>query len=249
MTQPYNQQARPQALQRPSGWPVGSFNTYAEAQAAVDGLSDREFPVENLTIVGVDLMQVEKVTGRLTWGRVLGGGALSGLWLGLFVGLLFAMFSPNVWGSLFTALVIGVIFGLIFAAAGYTFTQGKRDFSSMTTIVAGRYDVLCEASQAPRARDMINQMGKPGQPAPQREQIQQGQPREPHVGAQPHEPLEPQAHPQPAQPEPAPHERPVQPEELRWRPVGVEASESYRVEPRDHAETNIDPDNPAHPER
>lgn len=239
MTQPYNQQARPQALQRPSGWPVGSFNTYAEAQAAVDGLSDREFPVENLTIVGVDLMQVEKVTGRLTWGRVLGGGALSGLWLGLFVGLLFAMFSPNVWGSLFTALVIGVIFGLIFAAAGYAFTQGKRDFSSMTTIVAGRYDVLCEASQAPRARDMINQMGKPGQAAPQREQIQREPAQEPHPGVQPHEPHEPQARPQTAQPEPTLHERPVQPE----------ASESYRVEPRDHAETNIDHDNPDHPER
>ena len=36
-------------------------------------------------------------------------------------------------------------------------TQGKRDFSSATAIVAGRYDVLCEASQAPRARDLISQ--------------------------------------------------------------------------------------------
>nr|VDG62960.1 Uncharacterised protein [Streptococcus thermophilus] len=239
MTQPYNQQARPQALQRPSGWPVGSFTTYAEAQAAVDGLSDREFPVENLTIVGVDLMQVEKVTGRLTWGRVLGGGALSGLWLGLFVGLLFAMFSPNVWGSLFSAIVIGVIFGLIFAAVGYAFTQGKRDFSSMTTIVAGRYDVLCEASQAPRARDMINQMSKPGQATPQREQTQQ--PQQPQA--------QQQSEPQPVQQEPAQHQQQVQPEQPRQRPVGQETSESFRVEPRDHADTHINPDNPAHPER
>ena len=60
----------------PKGWPIGSYPTYAEAQRAVDHLSDQEFPVQHVTIVGVDLMQVERVTGRLTWPRVLGGGAL-----------------------------------------------------------------------------------------------------------------------------------------------------------------------------
>lgn len=58
----------------PNGWPIGSYPTYAEAQRAVDHLSDQEFPVQQVTIVGVDLMQVERVTGRLTWPRVLGGG-------------------------------------------------------------------------------------------------------------------------------------------------------------------------------
>lgn len=173
MTQPHNaypsnQPAAAATLQRPSGWPVASFDSYAQAQAAVDHLSDRQFPVQALTIVGVDLMQVEKVTGRLTWGRVLGGGALSGLWLGLFVGLLFAIFTVNPWSALFSAILIGVVFGLIFAAVGYAMTQGKRDFSSATTIVAGRYDVLCEPSQAPQARDMLNQQAQqPTQPAPE----------------------------------------------------------------------------------
>ncbi len=45
------------------GWPIGSYFTYAEAQRAVDYLSDQEFPVQQVTIVGVDLMQVERVTG------------------------------------------------------------------------------------------------------------------------------------------------------------------------------------------
>src|SRR5215831_19170618 len=71
----------------PKGWPVGSYPTYAEAQHAVDYLSEQEFPVQQVTIVGVDLMQVERVTGRLTWPKVLGGGVLSGAWLGLFIGL------------------------------------------------------------------------------------------------------------------------------------------------------------------
>lgn len=53
----------------PRGWPVGSYPTYAEAQRSVDYLSDQQFPVQQVTIVGVDLMQVERVTGRLTWPR------------------------------------------------------------------------------------------------------------------------------------------------------------------------------------
>ena len=44
------------------------------AQKAVDYLSDQQFPVQQVTIVGVDLMQVERVTSRLTWPKVLGGG-------------------------------------------------------------------------------------------------------------------------------------------------------------------------------
>ena len=41
----------------PKGWPVGSYPTYAEAQRAVDYLSDQQFPVQQVTIVGVDLMR------------------------------------------------------------------------------------------------------------------------------------------------------------------------------------------------
>lgn len=149
--------ARMQLREVPSGWPVGSFTTYLEAQQAVDTLSDQEFPVEKLTIVGVDLMQVENITGRLTWGRVLGGGAASGVWMGLFIGLIFALFTPvgTGWGMFFWALIIGAVFGAIFAAIAYALSGGRRDFSSATTIVAGHYDILCAPDVAERARDMI----------------------------------------------------------------------------------------------
>lgn len=157
----------PQPKERPSGWPVGSFNTYAEAQRAVDSLSDREFPVEHLSIVGVDLVQVEKVTGRLTWGKVLGGGALSGAWMGLFFGLLMAIFSPVFWAPILYGLIIGAVFGLIFAAVGYGVSGGDRDFTSMTQIVAGRYDIISSPEQATRARDMIADMGVGRRQTPQ----------------------------------------------------------------------------------
>ena len=77
------------ALEYPQS--LGVFDKYAEAQKAVDYLSDHEFPVKDVLIVGTDLKQLERVTGRLTRGRAIGGGALSGAWLGLFIGTIFAL--------------------------------------------------------------------------------------------------------------------------------------------------------------
>src|ERR1051325_10606365 len=138
----------------PKGWPIGSYPTYAEAQRAVDYLSDQEFPVQQVTIVGVDLMQVERVTGRLTWLKVLGGGVLSGAWLGLFIGLVLSIFS-NSYAVLPTGVVAGVVFGLITSAVPYAMARGTRDFSSTMQLVAGRYDVLCDPQSAERGRDLL----------------------------------------------------------------------------------------------
>ena len=140
--------------ERPAGWPVGSFDSYADAQEAVDNLSDREFPVDKLVIVGVDLMEVESVTGRLTWGRVLAGGAASGAWMGIFFGLLFGLFTPNAFFlPILAGIVVGAIFGMVLAAVPYAMSQGARDFTSQTQIVAGRYDILCDPPRAPQPRD------------------------------------------------------------------------------------------------
>ncbi len=139
----------------PKGWPIGSYPTYAEAQKAVDFLSDQQFPVQHVTIVGVDLMQVERVTGRLSWPKVLGGGVITGAWLGIFIGLVLGFFSPNPWASLITGVIAGVIFGLITSAIPYAMARGTRDFSSTMQLVAGRYDVLCDPQDAEKARDML----------------------------------------------------------------------------------------------
>ncbi|MDY6049561.1 MAG: general stress protein [Corynebacterium sp.] len=139
----------------PQGWPVGSFATYEEAQAAVDYLSDEQFPVSEVTIVGVDLMQVERVHGRLTWGRVLGMGAASGAWMGLFIGIVLGIFSPTLFGPLALGIGVGIIFGVVGSAIGYWATHGTRDFTSTTEIVASRYDVLADPANARRARDLI----------------------------------------------------------------------------------------------
>jgi hypothetical protein len=111
--------------------------------------------VQQVTIVGVDLMQVERVTGRLTWPKVLGGGVISGAWLGLFIGLLLGFFSPNPWPALAFCLIAGVFFGLISSAVPYAMARGTRDFSSTMQLVAGRYDVLCDPQSAEKARDLL----------------------------------------------------------------------------------------------
>ena len=137
------------------GVQVGSFDSYEQAQAAVDFLSDQKFPVENVTIIGSDLRQVERVTGRLTWGRVLAAGAAGGAWWGLFVGLLLGIFAVDgsAWvGSLVTGLLIGLVFGALFAALGYAASRGQRDFTSTSTVVAGRYDIMCNPTRAEEAR-------------------------------------------------------------------------------------------------
>lgn len=143
----------------PTGWVVGSYPTYAQAQAAVDHLADEEFPVHEVTIVGVDLMQVERVTGRLTWPKVLLGGLATGAWLGLFVGLVLGLFTQPMWGVVLTGLIGGSVFGVVSAALSYAATRGKRDFASTSQLVAGRYDVLCEPTNAERVRDELARLG------------------------------------------------------------------------------------------
>ena len=123
---PGAQPGLPNLPEPPSGWPVGSYAKYEEAQRAVDHLADNEFPVADVTIVGVDLMLVERVIGRLTWGRVLLTGAASGAWLGLFVGLVLSLLAPvgSGFGSILTGLVIGIIFGVVSGAITYGASRG-----------------------------------------------------------------------------------------------------------------------------
>lgn len=149
----------------PTGLPVGSFATYEEAQRAVDYLADQRFPVEHVTIVGSDLQMVERVTGRLSWGRAAAAGAGSGAWFGLFVGLLLSLFaadSINLLVLMLSGVGYGAVFGLIFGLIGYALTGGRRDFTSRSQIVAGRYDILCQHQHAEEARNLLAKLSLRG---------------------------------------------------------------------------------------
>lgn len=136
---------------------LGVFDQYDAAQKAVDYLSDHEFPVQNCMIVGTELKQVERVTGRLTHGRVALGGLLSGIWLGLFVGLLFGLFSTqkSMVATVLSTMVFGAVFGIVWALIGYAATKGRRDFTSVSQVVATKYEVLVEHKLAEKARELL----------------------------------------------------------------------------------------------
>ncbi|WP_353952981.1 general stress protein [Knoellia sp. S7-12] len=139
---------------------LGVHETYASAQKVVDYLSDHEFPVENVLIVGTDLKQLERVTGRLTRSRILLGGVLSGAWLGLLIGLIFALFDTSgfSWPSVVATVLFGAVFGAVWALVGYSVTGGQRDFTSVTQVVATKYEVLTEHKHAARGRELIAEM-------------------------------------------------------------------------------------------
>jgi len=146
--------ARPLKLEFPQSLAV--YDDYATAQKTVDFLSDQHFPVQHLMIVGTDLKRVERITGRLTTGRVALGGVLSGVWLGLFVGLIFALFvDENALAMIVSTMLFGAVFGLIWALLGYALTRGQRDFSSVTQVVATKYEVLVEHKVAAQARELL----------------------------------------------------------------------------------------------
>ncbi|WP_026360292.1 general stress protein [Amycolatopsis nigrescens] len=159
---PFSSAGRPAAGQPrlptpPTGWPIGSYDNYSEAQRAVEHLADNDFTVQDVTIVGVDLMLVERVIGRLSWGKVLGTAAVSGAWFGLLIGILLSMFNSQgvSYAPILVGMLTGVLFALIFAAISYASTRGRRDFSSSSQLVAGRYDVLCQPRNAEQGRDLL----------------------------------------------------------------------------------------------
>ncbi|CAQ02617.1 hypothetical fusion protein [Clavibacter sepedonicus] len=143
---------------------IASYTEYADAQAAVDTLSDREFPVASTQIVGHDVRTVETVTGRVTNSSAAVRGAAGGAWFGLMLGFLFGIFTPGVaWlGVLLVAVGIGALWGALFGFVGHYATRGKRDFASVQTLTAGRYDVLVDSARAAEAsRILFDTTGAP----------------------------------------------------------------------------------------
>ena len=141
---------------------IASYQAYRDAEQAVDRLSDAGFPVERVKIVGSGLRFVEQVTGRRGYGQAALEGALAGAMVGLLVGWLFAAFNwfdpvvSSLWlvidGFWFGGLV-GALIGLL----THAFTGGRRDFSSIGSLQAERFDVVVDESVADEAARILGQ--------------------------------------------------------------------------------------------
>lgn len=129
------------------------YDTYAEAQAAVDTLSDEGFAVEHVSIVWNRLRRIEYVTGRRTVVRAAGEGALSGAWFGAALGLLLSLFvalDPAVseLGLILTYTAVGALIGAVFTAVGHWMRRGERDFSALDRLEAESYEVWVDPRHA-----------------------------------------------------------------------------------------------------
>jgi hypothetical protein len=147
----------------PDQWvrrPVASYATYEEAERAVDSLSDRDFPVERVAIIGQDLQTVELVTGKMTYLRAAWRGAVSGAVPGVLIGWLFGLLSwvnPLIASVLLAlyGLVIGAVIGAVVGLVVYALQRGRRDFESVTTIRPQRYDVVVDEEVADEAARLL----------------------------------------------------------------------------------------------
>src|SRR5260370_35356251 len=93
---------------------IATFDNSADAERAVDYLSDQRFEVNRVAIVGRELEYHEQVLGRLNYGGAALRGAGSGALVGALIGWIFGLF--NWIEPLISALVLAG-YGLIFGAA------------------------------------------------------------------------------------------------------------------------------------
>ena len=157
--------SRMQMPQPPTGATIATYDTYEQAQRAVDFLSDQGFPVQHVTIVGNGLRMVERVTGRLDRNRAASTGAMAGAWWGLFIGVMLTLFSAESQNSLLIIVagaIAGAIFGAVMAMIGHAMTGGKRDFTSSSSVVATTYDLLCAHAESVRALDLLARLDSRG---------------------------------------------------------------------------------------
>lgn len=146
------------AASSPARSVLASFTEYADAQAVVDRLSDQQFPVEHVAIIGYNVRIEEQVTGRMTNGTAAGYGAASGAWFGLLIGLLFGLLSDNIAAWILLLLLglgLGALWGAVFGFVGHLATRGRRDFSSVKQFLAERWDVTVRSDELLRAQSLL----------------------------------------------------------------------------------------------
>jgi hypothetical protein len=139
---------------------IATYSSYAEAERAVDHLSDQGFPVERTAIVGDGLQFVEQVTGRMTSGQAALRGAASGALVGALIGWLFGIFDwvDPIETGLFLALNglwIGAIVGALTGLLMHALTRGRRDFASVSAMRAQRYSVVADEEVAEEAARVL----------------------------------------------------------------------------------------------
>jgi len=146
---------------------IASFDNYVQAEAAVDYLADRHFPVEKIAIVGRDIRLVEQVIGRMTYLRAALNGAAAGALPGALVGWLFGLLD---WIDPLRSSLLLALYGLLFGAllggllhvVLYAMQRGRRDFAAVAAMQPTSYDIVVDIDAADRAERELASRGQSG---------------------------------------------------------------------------------------
>ncbi len=135
------------------GTVLATFPEYEQAQALVARLAETDFELDRISIVGRDLVNLEHVVRKLSYPQVALSSAVTGMTMGLLIGIALTLFLPDHnSGSIFPMVVIGGCLWVIMNVIGYSLNRSKRDFLSQSHIVASSYDVVCVPEFAADAR-------------------------------------------------------------------------------------------------
>jgi uncharacterized membrane protein len=142
---------------------IATYPNYADAERAVDYLSDNRFPVDRVAIVGQGLHYVEQVTGRMNYAKAALRGAATGAITGGLVGWLFGLFNwfDPITSAFWLAIdgiwfggILGALLGLLFHA----FTGGRHDYASIGALKAERYELHVDGEVADEAARLLRTM-------------------------------------------------------------------------------------------
>ncbi|TQJ31757.1 general stress protein [Microbacterium sp. SLBN-146] len=138
------------------GQTIASFPTYDRAQKAVSSLIAGDVPARDIAIVGQGLRSVERITGRLGYATAARSGAINGVLLGLLFSAILVIGSPSVPIQAFVGvLFVGIAVGMLLSIITYSFVRRRRDYASVTQVIADHYEVSVAPASAARARQII----------------------------------------------------------------------------------------------
>lgn len=137
---------------------VGTFESYADAERAVDHLVAQGFPAGTLSISGTDLSIVgrdaESAPRPVAVLRAGGAGALFGVALGLLFGFV-GLTDPIVSGAAVATWGAGLGGGAGALLAAAEWLVGTPSTETDTQIEAACYELLCTADGALEARRLL----------------------------------------------------------------------------------------------
>ncbi|MCT9820453.1 hypothetical protein N3K63_09190 [Microbacterium sp. W1N] len=146
---------------------VAEYSSYPAAQKAVSRLIESDIPAKDIAIVGRGIRSVETITGRLGYAAAARSGAINGILLGLLFSALFVLGTPGAAVQLFAGvMLVGIALGMLMSLIVYAFLRRRRDYSSVTQIVADHYEVTVLPRSIHRAREVVSGRVAPAAPGP-----------------------------------------------------------------------------------